>query len=420
MDINSILNTIKNSIATDMSSEVEISEKSFISEFLVAGNETVDEDTDVSLGIFPLWRYNTKLRFPLVSAVFCFFWSLVMCVVTVFYWLVSKLMWLLTGRRRDMRRSVRFNAAIFVLVIIFYIVTAIGILAFFVKSVLLFPPTNDVNQQGAIIMKQPCGREQSVFLFNTAVCWAKTGLQVMEGDRIDITASGSYYSSVGDLCDAARENTKPLYLHSSVDEKPQGDAPDRVTRICMYSEKDAMFGSMLFQIQPDNTACKSSSEGCDDIVQMPLKHESINFTRTIIAHQTGTLYVAINDIYLTTAVCDSIRKNKQLQESLLDGMPVDLFLKKAKQSPQMWFDDNIGEMLLNISITRNYIVDNAAFTAPGAYSLFSKFYRSLESIKQSGNLLYCFLLFVAVVAVLLYFDFIIARVIRLRHKAMGS
>jgi len=57
---------------------------------------------------------------------------------------------------------------------------------------------------------------------------------------------------------------------------------------------------------------------------------------------------------------------------LKDSLPVVTFFCKAKMRPELWFDDNVGEILLNITVT-HHVIDSGVFTP----TLFAKSYRLL-------------------------------------------
>ena len=103
-------------------------------------------------------------------------------------------------------KPARVNFVIFFVSLVFAIVLLLVILSFFIRGVLFFDPSQRINEQGAITMAQPCGSERNVFLYNTGQCWANTGIQVVRGDRVEVTASGAYYGRVADLYHCAKDN----------------------------------------------------------------------------------------------------------------------------------------------------------------------------------------------------------------------
>lgn len=82
-------------------------------------------------------------------------------------------------------------------------------------------------------------------------------------------------------------------------------------------------------------------------------------------------------------------------KTLLDGTDIDSLAVLAEKRPEMWFDDNIGEFLLNISITRNMISSNSSVTN---YGILPKAYRDFESAIDNNGGRQCLwvLLFVVV------------------------
>lgn len=93
------------------------------------------------------------------------------------------------------------------------------------------------------------------------------------------------------------------------------------------------------------------------------------------AHIDGILFLAVNDIYLNDSTINTIKKksgNEEI-EKLLNGRNPD----SLKKNRNMWFQDNIGEILLNISVYRNAAADNNSALMPDAIP---KIYRDIESV----------------------------------------
>ena len=90
-------------------------------------------------------------------------------------------------------------------------------------------------------MAQPCGSERNVYLYNTGQCWANTGIQVVRGDRVEVTASGAYYGRVADLYHCAKDNcvlpfdmVMPGLSYDVAGKDKQDMHSAQLTRLCMY------------------------------------------------------------------------------------------------------------------------------------------------------------------------------------------
>ena len=405
MGLNSLIDTIKRSIITGTSANVKITDRSFFAELLGEDNNP-EIKGDESLGIKPFWKYDSNKRFPFISAVFRMTGSCFMCLVAVFYWIASMICWIFTGERKSKRTSARLNAIIFISIIIIYIVLIVSMIAFLINNVLLFPPNSAINSKGAITMEQPCGREHTVFLFNTAICWANTGVEVLTGDIIEITASGSFYGRVTDLYHRNRDNEKlDFSWNNTAYPIKEGD----FDTLCIYKKNDARFGSILCHIhsESEENCYDSKQDSCSHIIQL-----ANGKTNKITVQSPGYLYVTVNDIYLTPEILEKIKNNPDLQKELLPyGHDQDL--SKACSAPSLWFNDNLGEILLNISVTRHVIKNEGASISPRIYSYL---YRLIEQEANSDDKWIHLAIAIGSITLLLSADYYCGRLIRRRKN----
>jgi len=139
---------------------------------------------------------------------------------------------------------------------------------------------------------------------------------------------------------------------------------------------------------------------------------------TFTAHMSGTLFIAVNDIYLDESTLSSIEKNKQNTEikDLLNGKSTDQLRTIAKDRKTLWFEDNIGEILLNISVYRDAATDNNSELIP---DVFPKMYREMENVFNNG-IDNRSLLIVIICTILITADFISGKIIRRRRKTSHS
>ena len=251
MDLNSLIDTIKRSIVTGTSADVEINDKSLLSGLM--GEDAGRGGRPFYRRVLAGWRFDRRDRFPVVMLLCRTLWVLFALFVSLFYFLASLLMLLLTGKWKERSTSPRLNAVLFVSTIIVYVVMVAGMVSFFFTNVLFFSPDNHANGAGALVVKQPCGKEHYVFLFNTAECWVNTGIDLVEGDRFSVSASGAFYGRVQDLVDKANDNERLPFDYNPPLSDSAGD--NSASRYCMYrvmeGRDSARFGSILCQIQPD-------------------------------------------------------------------------------------------------------------------------------------------------------------------------
>jgi len=446
MKLDSLISFIKQSIITDASANVTIIDKSLLAELLGKSDDANGgKRGDVDIVYKP--KYRRDVRFPLSNYVCQCLWSLATLFIAALYLLPATLLWLLTGKWKDLRSSARFNAIMFIGTVVFYIVILVFSIIFLLNSVLFFDADSHINRRGAIVMKQPCGIEHYIYLFNAAELWSNTGVELLEGDKVEISASGHFYGSVGDLIKKAESNECLKYAWNT----PVGSNDSTLVRdsLLIYKGKEAKFGSLLIQICPEGNSLSYSNEDEHTIYggKKGCKHSSLknqmeqysspdetstqhgvgsflskgNRKYSFEAKKAGVLYLSVNDIYLNDSALKTIKDNreKSVIKNLLgvDDTASVANLFKGQRLPtdrerRMWFDDNLGEFLVNIVVSRNTATDAGSKFVP---DILPKAFREAEMVVSAGsygNLLLCILGLIA----WLLADFWINKLLRTRCK----
>lgn len=341
---------------------------------------------------------------------------------------------------RGIKSSSGINAIILISILIMTVVTFVYGFHFLTKEVVL--PDNDcrVNQYGIVSLNQGCLEEQHFFLLNAASFWTRTGIAVSEGDKVYITASGSMYSDIDEIVDDAKKNKALLYPRSDFHKKYLQAGTD--AKLCIYGrypddtiEKDnkPVFGSLLYQIGDEVRGPKSYNDE-----KSPSVVRQINFAKNknslfndrryyFIAHKSGVLYFSFNDILLDKGIIDCIIRNKQkyvqVYEALLKWdktlkqVPIDSAVRVLSDSldPYIWFNDNIGEALVNVRVEKNVWKSQLSLHK----KMLMAFYRRMDAFNtttengflQSG-------LFNVILAIILWFgaDICISERLKKQHK----
>jgi hypothetical protein len=202
----------------------------------------------------------------------------------------------LIGGERTLKKFGHF--LLFAVTLILCITFIISSFMFFINDVLLFQNNVQVNEAGAFIPHRSCNRETALYLFNAADYWAKTGIQLNKGDKITISYSGAFHSDVAMLKDAAETNKKPKYEWVTYS-KPEDKGKNK---FLVYNNKeDSYFGSILYAITGENGVSESDSS----------RVQQIERGKKITIKQNGTLYLAVNDIYLTDEVIKKYGKKNE-------------------------------------------------------------------------------------------------------------
>lgn len=370
--VSSLISTIKQAIFTEVPSDVKIHQRSLVSMLI----ETNGDGDPISRKDFVVKDYRGR-SLIITRYIFLLFKFLFLGLIWITYAVYNLLHKVFTGKWRGMKPSSGINIVILTIVFISGFVILIYLLLFLISDVIFAPNNAFVNHKGVVTVSQPCYETQSFFLLNSATYWTSTDIHISEGDKVYITASGSMYSDIGELNNAARDNKTLIYSRSVFGPfKPESD--DTIgTQYCIYGrykrdrakyvEKNARFGSLLYQIAlPHSGPVDYNTDNNKHAVNQvnfftPLSKFGINKTFCFRAEKSGTLYLTFNDILLDDATIKKLIRNKPKSiwediaktisfEPTCDTVDV---IRKHIQNPQIWFQDNVGEVLVNIRIERN-------------------------------------------------------------------
>ncbi len=425
MKLNSLIDNIRDSIVTGLGKKVRVSDKSLLNVLI----SDIDEDTpsdsptdkkqDFRQRLREICRHyltpNPEYRFPvsrlLVQAV------LLLTLVPLFllYCLIA-LIGALFGKKVTLRgviHSPRTNMIISVGIIVGAITVLVSMLVFFINDVMLYSPRRDINSKGALTITQPCHREHSIFMFNSATLWADTGIDLVPGDVVTISGSGSFNSSIWDKNVTAAENSKPTYpLVNIAYDMQAGSSDSSAAKDCIYcifndhslADNPPRFGSLLYQIQPSQRKCLASHSLKGKISQARVNPASGALNERFTVKEPGTLFVCVNDIYLTPEIVTSMFEQNSdslwsirpeaastLKLYLPDSLTTDtvsdgpisqlrqrlLALTSTPDGRAHWLHDNCGDVLLSISVERNIW---SATTVGSADKIYSYMFRGLERV----------------------------------------
>lgn len=286
---------------------------------------------------------------------------------------------------------------------------------FLVNDVILFQKNVSVNETGAFVQSKVCESEQAMYLFTTSELWANTGIQLNKGDKIKLSVSGALNTSINSLYEGALKNKRPQYSWIMV-----GQNNDTVKSLWTDNNLTiypvSHFGAILYQIRNDAVPCKSDWSGfihtpldsaslhrkefraawADSIKNKMGIHELKAMNDYVDVEDNGTLYLAVNDIYLNDVViADYERKNIEIlnkinaNDSLKDFIRQDSlntlvnakfknlfkpfylpandklagdsmiyiagqnFTEYFKENRDAWYKDNIGQIIVMADIQHN-------------------------------------------------------------------
>lgn len=369
----SLITAIKNAIFTRTTSDVTINERSFISVMLDSNNDESIKKEDLCLHLSEYKGTSLILTRIMIQCLVKF----ALLMIWIVYALYNLIHCCATGRWRGMKSSSGINLIIGSTVLIATIIALLYILSFLLKEVVLSPNNARINDKGVVTVDQPCLETHSFFLLNAATYWTSTDIQVSKKDRVFITASGSMYSDVDNMCNAAETNDTLLYPRSVF--APNFKTPkDESVKYCIYgryladrymtdcqgritnkSKKDEYYpryGSLLYQISNNHQGPIPYNDDINKNVvkQMDFSNNEYSFT----ADNSGVLYLTFNDILLDRKLFNRIHIDRLLHDSIAINMCNNLqrssiCLVGDIKDQQIWFQDNLGEVLVNVRIEKN-------------------------------------------------------------------
>ena len=211
---------------------------------------------------------------------------------------------------------------------------------FLINDVILFRKDISVNETGAFMQSKTCDSEQAMFLFTTSELWSNSGIQLHKGDRIKLSTSGAFNTSIQEVYNASRLNKKPKYPWTSMD-----NLTDTLPSSWQQSELTiypvSHFGAVLYQIRKDAEPLQSDwskflpevlnpeelkdekkvAQLTDSISKHMGIHKLESSDEYIEVKEDGLLYLSVNDIYLNDAVIRKYATENQniLKKGIKDG-----------------------------------------------------------------------------------------------------
>lgn len=185
------------------------------------------------------------------------------------------------------------------IVVLSFLYILVSMILFFIFDVILFEPRVYTTANGATVITQPCGVEQAFFIHNSANNWTNSGIDIVEGDKISLSYSGSFYSTLRDLANASKKTEVAKYDWSSVYRVE--NTPRSIVKYCLFNDTLAYIGSLLYRIG-NNKETDTETK----ISQMIFSNGIFSFD----APCSGPFQITANDIY----VLDTDMVNEMLKE----------------------------------------------------------------------------------------------------------
>lgn len=251
------------------------------------------------------------------------------------------------------QRGVRFVLILAAAIMMITVIVYYGIR--YINDVILYENQLIINEQGAFNPKKSLNCEYALYLFNTADLWANSGIQVNKKDKIRITFSGAFNSTVEGTILAAKENTQQKYPWFYYD-KQKKDSTEYSTNnwdpYCLSrNQKDYYFGTIMYLIAPESGNLQSDPLGGDS-----LTFSKWDYTDNPDFHpagKTGTLFFAVNDLYFQNdeEMCSYYEDPKHTDFHDRPFTIKDIKARLGRSKPD--YEDNLGQLLVSVEIQRH-------------------------------------------------------------------
>lgn len=327
MGFESLITTIKNSIQVNTGTDISMAEHSSLLDLLYKGGDTDDSPRadDIRLNLKPQFRFSEH-RFPIGSFIINFLKWIGLGILWLFYFLCDCIMRLFTGKRRCMQHSARLGAMLLLSAVVLFICAIAYLLVFFTNDILFFNNKNGINSHGAVTIQMSCEREHYIFLLNSATPWVNSGIEVTKGDEVTINTSGGFHGDADNLYLSNKTNSLPTYSWNFEKDILTSTDSGETNKTYIYNETDKRFGSLLFQVQSEKMISQK-----DALFETKNIYQCDKWKNPYIIQESGYLLFCVNEVK------DSIYRSGDINQYRSEN-----------------FGDNLGEILINVSVVRHY------------------------------------------------------------------
>jgi hypothetical protein len=187
--------------------------------------------------------------------------------------------------------------------------------------------------------------KKAIFLLPASVPWVNTGIIVNENTPIKFTTSGRVHLAINNLVKAAEANIKPRIEWTGPEGYDAGLAEkDRYRTSILISPKSKL-GKIIGYVKSPN-----------DIIPGPKNRSPANIFEVesnivFTPSKTGELWLCVNDFLLSPNDSDSHKAYVGDTQGRERSERIQEFNKIVSQGYwEIWFDDNIGEYMLQIDL----------------------------------------------------------------------
>jgi hypothetical protein len=240
-----------------------------------------------------------------------------------------------------------------------YIAVLVGIIIWIVTSKL--SPKQQVKvdfKEGSTLISFNNEPQKALVVVPASQLWMDSGLELKPGQKINVSASGAIHLSVHRLVDAAENSQPPRHVWTT----PSGE--DEKNLKCVDRERkpflikpDALYGTLLAYVKPNNQSAPNAQNPIPPDIQV-IGQPNVQVVYASQESVPGKLFFTVNDIV--------IKKDPKYEKSYITDQACldETYGKNVRTVQEMkqrwnqiigsnywtvWFDDNIGEFLVQIS-----------------------------------------------------------------------
>ncbi|MEH2085050.1 MAG: hypothetical protein V7K89_35285 [Nostoc sp.] len=209
------------------------------------------------------------------------------------------------------------------------------------------------NQEGTTVLMKGDEPSKAIVLLPANKLWLNTGLSVKPGQEVKIAATGSVNVAIHRLINSTKEH-KPLepgWLDPAGDQGTSRNAIDELRKQYLI-DPNAPFGSLIAGIFPEGKA----QLGKDNPHPDGLEIYSVGKEKSFRSKEGGKLWLVVNDSVLNKDAKDAYVPTQQVLDEAYPppkSVTVNKRLQeweniKSRRYFQAFFDDNVGEFLVQI------------------------------------------------------------------------
>ena len=412
----SLIKVITEAVQTGVGGNIHLNERSFLSQLLEPkiGESFSTEERNKGGNTkrhktFVITRWLIRILSRLLTWLLWFFNAAGCFFVLLFRGINPlRLPWKIW---KKIKCSPVINLAVVLIVLVFGIVFIVNMVTVGVKDIMFAPVNMSVNSQGVITLEQPCLESHSFFLMNASTFWWPTDISVLKGDIVTITVSGSMYSDVEEVYSAASSNRHLRYSRRFFAKKNENESLFDTIGNSICIEPKACFGALLCRVSNEQNDPSKTTDGQMHVIE----YEKNRFKKRFEVDRSGVLYITFNDVLLSDSIVDKLRHSTDLSTVVMkeDLENTHYFNKYDSLSRigqleaghrEIWFNDNVGEYLVNIRVKKDICRSNVAcYKKPIFY-----IYRGIENKRIYWV--------VGAIGLFLLLDYLVSYLIQRRRK----